>query len=120
MTAVRLTAVALAIAAAVAACSSKGDHPPISTEGPGHGLAGGGGTGLDASDDSSTEDDSGVDADIDATICTHLTCSGCCDINGACQAGTSPLACGIGGIECIPCSQSQTKCAQSDGGYFCQ
>jgi hypothetical protein len=32
------------------------------------------------------------------------TCAGCCDGNGACQAGTDSAACGAGGATCTACT----------------
>jgi hypothetical protein len=39
-------------------------------------------------------------------VCDVNTCAGCCDANGACQAGTSLAACGTGAATCGTCTTS--------------
>lgn len=42
-------------------------------------------------------------------VCSASTCDGCCDTNGACQFGTTTLACGGKGTTCRSC-QSTDVC----------
>jgi len=42
------------------------------------------------------------------------SCAGCCDASGACQAGTTADACGLGGKLCAPCSGTD-RCSASSG-----
>ncbi|MBI5497725.1 MAG: hypothetical protein HY904_22145 [Deltaproteobacteria bacterium] len=44
--------------------------------------------------------------------CSGLTCSGCCDDEDVCQAGTDDGACGEGGGRCMACPGNQI-CGQS-------
>ena len=80
-------------------------------------------------DYSSVDDGGGVDGGFDARVdgpspsdakpdseggitCGPTSCpSGCCDINGRCQTGTSPIACGTVGERCINC--------KADGFQLC-
>jgi len=43
----------------------------------------------------------------EAAACGLSTCSGCCDPNGDCVAGTSADACGSGGIACGTCGATE-------------
>jgi|APLak6261679142_1056127.scaffolds.fasta_scaffold00001_149 hypothetical protein len=43
------------------------------------------------------------------TACGPTNCAGCCE-NGACVAGTSSLACGTNGMDCVVCVQGM-NCA---------
>lgn len=38
-----------------------------------------------------------------AVKCGPGNCSGCCDSSGACQTGTTNVACGNGGLICNAC-----------------
>jgi hypothetical protein len=101
------------LAAAVAlviACSSQSDHPPVSSAGgagAGGGAGGGGADGsvIDANQpDTNLGDDAGEAGGADVSPgCGPATCSGCCDLNAVCQAGTGNTVCGSGGIICVDC-----------------
>jgi hypothetical protein len=66
----------------------------------------------------------GSDASTGTQSCSPVNCSGCCDIDGICQAGFSPSACGEGGDSCQNCSalggtcNALAQCVQAgkDGG----
>ena len=44
-----------------------------------------------------------------AAPCGAGNCAGCCS-NNTCQSGTSPSACGLGGVGCTVCSGKKKKC----------
>ncbi|MFZ5442223.1 MAG: EGF domain-containing protein [Myxococcota bacterium] len=54
--------------------------------------------------------------------CSPSTCNGCCDSTGTCQAGNTPLACGVSGAVCgacqlgESCTFGQCKAAVGQGG----
>lgn len=54
--------------------------------------------------------------------CGPSTCTGCCDENGECLAGTGLLACGVGGNTCAVCATNQAclggACGLIDGGDY--
>ena len=54
--------------------------------------------------------------------CGPSTCTGCCDENGECLAGSSLLACGVGGGACAACEANQAclagACGLIDGGDY--
>lgn len=47
-----------------------------------------------------------------ATTACAAECNGCCDENGACQAGTSAEVCGAGGATCSACEGNTPRCKQ--------
>jgi hypothetical protein len=53
--------------------------------------------------DQNQNQNTGHDADV-TQPCGPDNCAGCCDSDGACQAGSSDLACGGGGGACITCA----------------
>lgn len=48
--------------------------------------------------------------------CTPTNCTGCCSVNDTCEAGTSPSACGRGGLLCDACVGAQLCTAGSCEG----
>jgi hypothetical protein len=42
--------------------------------------------------------------------CDATTCSGCCDANGQCRAGSEADACGVSGVACINCVAQKLGC----------
>ncbi|MBL8936550.1 MAG: hypothetical protein JNM69_18475 [Archangium sp.] len=49
--------------------------------------------------------------------CNAMNCAnGCCDSTGKCQAGTTPAACGKGGVTCGACAPGQACTLQICGG----
>lgn len=58
--------------------------------------------------------DGGVDAGIMETCETTCT-SGCCDVAGVCQSGTSPAACGTLGSRCLTCASCMPYAAAGGG-----
>lgn len=49
--------------------------------------------------------------------CNAMNCAnGCCDSTGKCQAGTTPAACGKGGVMCGACAPGQACTLQICGG----
>jgi hypothetical protein len=66
--------------------------------------SGEGGPDVDAS---GTKDAGTKDATADGAppiTCNKSTCSGCCDVNGKCQLGTSTAVCGANGAACAACT----------------
>lgn len=52
-----------------------------------------------------------------AGACNATNCAnGCCDSTGKCQAGTTPAACGKGGVTCGMCAPGQACTLQICGG----
>ncbi len=69
----------------------------------------------------------GLNCDPASQQCTTGGCSaincfgGCCDATGACQPGTSPLACGDRGQSCLDCSaQGFAQCATNGSAHLCE
>ncbi|MCE9670541.1 hypothetical protein LY474_22305 [Myxococcus stipitatus] len=46
-------------------------------------------------------------SDDDTVECDASTCSGCCQADGTCAAGTETSACGVGGAACDTCGGAQ-------------
>jgi hypothetical protein len=57
--------------------------------------------------------------------CGPSTCGGCCDVDGICQTGTIPAACGLGGHACAACPGDERPmcvnqtCSPCDAGHLC-
>src|SRR5438270_7279378 len=50
----------------------------------------------------------GASCSSSTASCTVANCNGCCDDTGTCVGGTSPLACGAGGLQCTGCVAGQS------------
>lgn len=52
-------------------------------------------------------------------VCTEVSpCTGCCDVNGFCQPGTSPVACGKEAGDCVVCMSGE-QCLNQSCGTVC-
>jgi hypothetical protein len=65
-------------------------------------------TGLQPPDALSNEAGIGIDAD---PLCGVASCGGCCDDHGACVAGNTVDACGVGGRRCQACNARFDLCS---------
>jgi hypothetical protein len=52
-------------------------------------------------------------------VCSPSNCTGCCDDNNSCNAGSFSNACGSNGITCQVCSTNQS-CVSNRAGFECQ